>query len=95
MIHTVGPIWRGGGAGEEQLLTSCYRESLRLAREHGLASLAFPAISTGVYGFPPERAAPIAVGTVRETLAEAPGIRRVIFCCFNEAGAAYYRGLIA
>jgi O-acetyl-ADP-ribose deacetylase (regulator of RNase III) len=94
VIHTVGPIWRGGGAGEEDLLASCYRESMRLAREHGLASLAFPAISTGVYGFPPERAAPIAVATVEAALAEVAGVERVIFCCFNEAGAVHYRRLI-
>jgi O-acetyl-ADP-ribose deacetylase (regulator of RNase III) len=94
VIHTVGPVWHGGGAGEDELLASCYRESIRLAQEHGLTSIAFPAISTGVYGFPPERAAPIAVETVRKSLAGAPGIARVVFCCFNEAGAAHYRGLI-
>ena len=94
MIHTVGPVWRGGNAGEDDLLASCYRESIRLAKENGLASLAFPAISTGVYGFPPERAAPIAVNTVRAALADAPAIPRVIFCCFNEAGAAHYRRLL-
>src|SRR5215813_2564114 len=65
VIHTVGPIWRGGDVGEDALLASCYRESIRLAAAHGLASVAFPAISTGVYGFPAERAAPIAVATVR------------------------------
>jgi len=92
VIHTVGPIWRGGGAGEEELLASCYREALRLAAQHGVASIAFPAISTGVYGFPPERAAPIAVATVRA--AAGPGLERVVFCCFNEAAAAYYRPLI-
>jgi O-acetyl-ADP-ribose deacetylase (regulator of RNase III) len=91
VIHTVGPVWRGGGSGEDELLAACYRESLRLAREHGLASIAFPAISTGVYGFPPERAAPIAVKTVRGA---AGSLARVIFCCFNEAAAAHYRPLI-
>jgi O-acetyl-ADP-ribose deacetylase (regulator of RNase III) len=95
VIHTVGPVWRGGDAGEDGLLASCYRESLRLAHAHGLANLAFPAISTGVYGFPPDRAAPIAVATVRAALAEAATIERVIFCCFSEAAAAHYRGLIA
>jgi O-acetyl-ADP-ribose deacetylase (regulator of RNase III) len=92
VIHTVGPIWRGGGAGEEALLASCYRESLRLAAQHRVASIAFPAISTGIYGFPAERAAPIAVETVRT--ASAPSLQRVIFCCFNDAAAAYYRPLI-
>jgi O-acetyl-ADP-ribose deacetylase (regulator of RNase III) len=91
VIHTVGPVWRGGGSGEDELLAACYRESLRLAREHGLASIAFPAISTGVYGFPPERAAPIAFNTVRNA---AEPLTRVIFCCFNEAAAAHYRPLI-
>ena len=93
VIHTVGPVWHGGHAGEDDLLASCYRESIRLAKQHGLASLAFPAISTGIYGFPPERAAPIAVSTVRAALAEAPTIARVVFCCFNEAGAQHYRRL--
>lgn len=94
VIHTVGPIWDGGGFGEDALLASCYRETIRLAHEHQLASIAFPAISTGVYGFPPQRAAPIAVETVRTALARAPGIARVVFCCFDEAAAAHYRPLI-
>jgi O-acetyl-ADP-ribose deacetylase (regulator of RNase III) len=92
VIHTVGPIWDDGDFDEDELLASCYRESLRLAREYGLASIAFPAISTGVYGFPPERAAPIAVKTVRG--AAAPPLRRVIFCCFSEESASHYRPLI-
>ena len=92
VIHTVGPIWHGGGAGEDALLASCYRESLRLAGQNDVASIAFPAISTGVYGFPPERAAPIAVETVRAAV--ALGLSRVIFCCFNEAAAAHYRPLL-
>ncbi|MGH7003259.1 MAG: O-acetyl-ADP-ribose deacetylase [Alphaproteobacteria bacterium] len=94
VIHTVGPIWRGGGANEEALLASCYRASIGLARDHNAASMAFPAISTGIYGFPPERAAPIAVEAVRAALAEASDIERVIFCCFNEAAAAHYRPLL-
>ena len=94
VIHTVGPIWRGGGADEDALLAACYRNSMTLARAHGLASLAFPAISTGIYGFPAGRAAPIAVETVRAMLAEAPAIGSVIFCCFSDAASAHYRDLL-
>ncbi len=89
VIHTVGPVWHGGGHNEDALLTSCYRRSLELARERGLKSIAFPAISTGVYRFPPDRAARIAVETVRTTLSpDARGIERVIFCCFSAASAS-------
>jgi len=96
VIHTVGPVWRGGGAGEDALLASCYRASMMLAIGHECASIAFPAISTGVYGFPPERAAPIAVGTVREVLAARPdgGIERVVFACFGAESAALHRAAI-
>ena len=84
VIHAVGPVWGGGREGEEDLLASCYRTSLALAAEHGLASLAFPAISTGVYRFPPDRAARIAVGTVAADVANAArSIKRVVFCCFS------------
>lgn len=94
VIHAVGPIWHGGGSGEDALLAACYRASLALAREHGLDSIAFPAISTGIYGFPPERAAPIALNTVRAALADAPAIARIVFCCFNAAAGEHYRRLI-
>ncbi|MFG1227894.1 O-acetyl-ADP-ribose deacetylase [Xanthobacter wiegelii] len=87
VIHTVGPVWRGGGADEDALLASCYRESLRLADEAGLASLAFPAISTGIYGFPPERAAPLAVGAVLDHLGRPGSVTRVVFCCFSQGSA--------
>ena len=91
VIHTVGPVWSGGGKGEEELLASCYRTALDLAAAHRLASIAFPAISTGVYRFPPERAARIAVGTVASEIAASPrGIARVVFCCFARQAADYH-----
>ena len=95
VIHTVGPVWYGGSAGEAAALAGCYRRSLELARDHGLASIAFPAISTGVYGFPPEPAADIAVATVGAVLAESPAIERVIFACFDKATASLYRARLA
>jgi O-acetyl-ADP-ribose deacetylase len=91
VIHAVGPVWRGGKADEEMLLASCYRTALAIARDHGLASIAFPAISTGVYAFPAERAALIAVGTVvSEVAADAGALKRVVFCCFSEQSAQYH-----
>lgn len=90
VIHTVGPVWRGGGWGEDQLLASCYEKAIALAAEAGLSSLAFPAISTGVYAFPAERAAPIAVAAVRAALDGAPGVAHVIFCCFSDASARHH-----
>ena len=83
VIHTVGPVWRGGSAGEAELLASAYRSSLELAHRHGLKSIAFPAISTGIYGFPPQRAARIACGTIVSELSAKPSsITRVVLCCF-------------
>ena len=91
VIHAVGPVWSGGGADEEELLASCYRTALDLAAAHRLASIAFPAISTGIYRFPPDRAARIAVGTVAAELAASPrGIERVVFCCFAQAAADHH-----
>ena len=91
VIHAVGPVWRGGKADEENLLASCYRTALAIAREHALGSIAFPAISTGVYAFPADRAALIAVGTVvSELAANAGSPRRVVFCCFSEPSAQYH-----
>lgn len=84
VIHTVGPVWRGGGDGEDEALASAYRSSLALAAEHGVASVAFPAISTGVYGFPPDRAARIAVETVRQWQAEHDLPARVLLVAFDE-----------
>jgi O-acetyl-ADP-ribose deacetylase (regulator of RNase III) len=83
VIHTVGPIWHGGMQGEPETLASCYRKSLITAEKAGLESIAFPNISTGIYGYPKEKAAEIAVTTVRETLPETPGIKRVVFVCFD------------
>lgn len=96
VIHAVGPVWMGGIADEHALLASCYRTSLDLAAQHGLPSLAFPAISTGIYRFPPDIAARIAVGTVASELAgNARGkphvISRVIFCCFSADSAEHYK----
>jgi len=83
VIHTVGPVWQGGVASEAELLASCYRRSLSLAADHKLASIAFPAVSTGVYGYPRDAAARIAVDTVSDTLTQTSSIERVIFCCFD------------
>jgi O-acetyl-ADP-ribose deacetylase len=90
VIHTVGPVWHGGRQNEDALLASCYRRSLEVAAQHRLRSIAFPAISTGVYRFPPDRAAKIAVGTVKDVLSCLDGIERVIFCCFSADSAKHH-----
>ena len=91
VIHAVGPVWSGGGKGEEELLASCYRTALDLAAAHRLASIAFPAISTGIYRFPPALAARIAVGTVTAELAASPrSIKHIVFCCFSADMADHY-----
>ena len=95
VIHAVGPVWNGGGANEDELLASCYRDSLWLAFENKLASIAFPAISTGIYGFPAARAAGIAIRAVSATLARAPAFDRVVFCCFGPESADLHRRALA
>jgi O-acetyl-ADP-ribose deacetylase (regulator of RNase III) len=96
VIHTIGPVWHGGGSHEDDLLASCYRASLKLAREHRLKTIAFPSISTGAYGFPAERAARIAVKTVAEETRMDPGaLEKVTFCCFDERALSLHRAAIA
>jgi O-acetyl-ADP-ribose deacetylase (regulator of RNase III) len=96
IIHAVGPVWNGGSHDEDTLLAGCYRTALDLARGHRLASIAFPAISTGVYGFPADRAARIAVGTVAAEVAARPGgLAQVIFCCFSDVSAAHHQDAFA
>ena len=95
VIHTVGPVWHGGTHDEEKLLADCYRNSLRIAAERGLKTMAFPAISTGVYRFPPERACRIAVDTVREFLTEHPAIEKVSFVCFDTLTFGLYKKAVA
>jgi O-acetyl-ADP-ribose deacetylase (regulator of RNase III) len=90
VIHTVGPVWQGGGADEDRLLAACYASALALAKAHGVRTIAFPAISTGVYGFPPERAAGIAVRTVAEGLAGDDHFTQVVLCCFSPASARHH-----
>jgi O-acetyl-ADP-ribose deacetylase (regulator of RNase III) len=91
VVHTVGPIWHGGNQGEAEKLASCYRRSIEVACDAGAASIAFPAISTGIYRFPPERAARIAVGSVAAEVAHAPrGLTRVVFCCFSPDAAEHH-----
>jgi O-acetyl-ADP-ribose deacetylase (regulator of RNase III) len=94
VIHTVGPVWCDGEHGEPALLAACYRHALELAAQGGLETIAFPCISTGVYGYPPVLAAPCAVSAVREALARLPHIREVIFCCFSEEEQGRYEGLL-
>ena len=95
IIHTVGPVWRGGGHGEPETLAACYGNSLRLAREHGLRTIAFPAISTGIYGYPAEQASEIAAGVVAEELREHPSaFDEILFVCFSPAATEIYAAAI-
>ncbi len=91
VIHTVGPIWRGGASGEDQLLANCYRNSLKAAAELGVKSIAFPSISTGAYGFPMERATEIALKEVSEFLEKDEGIEKVVFVCFGKEAFRIYK----
>lgn len=94
VIHAVGPVWRGGEHDEPQLLASCYRRSIELASAQGVRSLAFPSISTGIYGYPVEQAARVAVAAVRAALAEHPAVEAVVFCCFSAADLAVYQDVL-
>jgi O-acetyl-ADP-ribose deacetylase (regulator of RNase III) len=95
VIHAVGPVWQGGASREDDLLASCYRTALDLAAAHGLTSIAFPAISTGIYSFPADRAARIAVGTVASELSAAPrSLSRVAFCCFSDSAAQHHLDVV-
>ena len=94
VIHTPGPVWRGGQHGEPELLASCYRRALELAAEKGAKSIAFPCISTGIYGFPAENAAKIALSSVQQALAGLSEPPEVVFCCFSEKSAEIYEKLL-
>lgn len=95
IIHTVGPVWRGGSSGEPELLASCYRQALRLASAQAVRTVAFPGISTGIYGYPVDAAAQVAVRTVRAVLSEAAGsVEEVVFCCFSAGDLSVYQRLL-
>jgi len=94
IIHTVGPVWRGDEAGEPEQLASCYRRSMEIAHTQGFASIAFPSISTGIFGYPIEQAADVAVATVREALTAGSSVTEVTFACFSEADLAVYEAAL-
>ena len=94
VIHTVGPVWHGGNHGEAELLAACYRHTLELADVHQIRSIAFPCIATGVYAYPPEQAAQIAVDTVRDIAPTLSHVEEIIFCCFHTEDAALYQSLL-
>ena len=94
IIHTVGPVWSGGTRGEPELLASCYRRSMELAVTHAISTLAFPSISTGVYGYPIDLAANVAVTTVRSSLREFASLQEVVFCCFSPGDLLVYERLL-
>jgi O-acetyl-ADP-ribose deacetylase (regulator of RNase III) len=94
VIHTVGPVWHGGESGEPELLASCYRRALHLAAEKGIATIAFPSISTGIYGYPIRQAAQVAVSTVKTVVVDYQGIKEIIFCCFSRGDLAVYEEIL-
>jgi O-acetyl-ADP-ribose deacetylase len=95
VIHAVGPVWNGGDQGEDAALASCYIRAIELCQAHGLVSIAFPAISTGVYRFPAERAARLAVSATASALTTAPAVKRVVFCCFSNESARLHAQAMA
>ncbi|MCG6932415.1 MAG: O-acetyl-ADP-ribose deacetylase [Gallionella sp.] len=95
VIHTVGPVWHGGTQNEAEQLASCYRESLSLAASQQLASIAFPCISTGIFGYPPEQAAEVAIAAVRQFTGSPSSLREVVFCCYSANDLALYQAQLA
>jgi O-acetyl-ADP-ribose deacetylase len=94
IVHTVGPVWRGGNNGEPELLASCYRQSLLVAANHPITSIAFPSISTGIYGYPIDLAAKVALDTVTSLTAEIGSIKEIVFCCFSTGDLAVYEATL-